>query len=81
MGLEQTEQTGALYASLIDAPAAAIVSDACRTIPRPLAKKPAEQIKKVARGVSSTEAVAASARLWAANTHWAAADKLIKRGK
>jgi hypothetical protein len=33
------------------------------------------------KGVSTTEAVAAFARLWVSDEHWAAADKVMKRGK
>ncbi len=33
------------------------------------------------RGVTTTEAVAAFARLWVSDEHWAAADKVMKRGK
>ena len=32
-------------------------------------------------GVSTTEAVAAFARLWVADEHWKAADKVMKRSK
>jgi enoyl-CoA hydratase/carnithine racemase len=52
-----------------------------RAIARTLAKKPAGEIKKVVNGVSTAEAVAAFARLWVADEHWAAADKVMKRGK
>jgi hypothetical protein len=33
------------------------------------------------KGVSTTEAVAAFAWLWVSDEHWAAADKVMKRGK
>jgi len=39
------------------------------------------EIKRVMKGVPTTEAVAAFARLWVADEHWAAADKVMKRGK
>jgi enoyl-CoA hydratase/carnithine racemase len=52
-----------------------------RTLARLLAKQPASQIKRVMRGVPTTEAVAAFARLWVADEHWAAADRLTKRDK
>jgi hypothetical protein len=46
-----------------------------------LASRPAGEIKRVLKGVSTTEAVAAFARLWVADEHWAAADTVMKRGK
>jgi hypothetical protein len=46
-----------------------------------LARRPAGEIKRVMRGVTTTEAVAAFARLWVSDEHWAAADKVMKRGK
>jgi enoyl-CoA hydratase len=52
-----------------------------RSIARSLAKRPAGEIKRVMRGVTTTEAVAAFARLWVSDEHWAAADKVMKRGK
>jgi enoyl-CoA hydratase len=52
-----------------------------RTIARSLAKRPAAEIKRVMHGVTTTEAVAAFARLWVSDEHWAAADKVMKRGK
>lgn len=55
--------------------------DGWRTTARLLAKRPAAEIKRVMRGVSTTEAVAAFARLWVADEHWTAADKVMKRGK
>ncbi len=42
---------------------------------------PAGEIKRVMRGVPTTEAVAAFARLWVADEHWAAADKVMNKGK
>ena len=33
------------------------------------------------RGVTTTEAVAAFARLWVSDEHWTAADKVMKRDK
>jgi enoyl-CoA hydratase/carnithine racemase len=55
--------------------------DAWRTIARQLATRPAGEVKRVMRGVSTTEAVTAFARLWVADEHWAAADKAMNRGK
>jgi enoyl-CoA hydratase len=52
-----------------------------RAIAKLLAKRPAGEIKRVMRGVTTTEAVAAFARLWVSDEHWAAADKVMKRGK
>lgn len=52
-----------------------------RTIARSLATRPAGEIKRVMKGVPTTEAVAAFARLWVADEHWAAADKVMKRDK
>jgi enoyl-CoA hydratase len=52
-----------------------------RGIARALASRPAGEIKRVMKGVSTTEAVAAFARLWVSEEHWAAADKVMKCGK
>ena len=52
-----------------------------RAIAQSLATRPAGEIKRVMKGVPTTEAVAAFARLWVADEHWAAADKVMKRGK
>ena len=52
-----------------------------RAIARALASRPAGEIKRVMKGVPTTEAVAAFARLWVSDEHWAAADKVMKRGK
>lgn len=52
-----------------------------RAIAHSLATRPAGEIKRVMRGVSTTEAVAAFARLWVSDEHWAAADKVMKRDK
>ena len=52
-----------------------------RTIARALATRPAAEIKRVIDGASTTEAVAAFARLWVSDEHWAAADKVMKRDK
>ncbi|MGV0794128.1 enoyl-CoA hydratase/isomerase family protein [Mycolicibacterium sp. XJ1819] len=46
-----------------------------------LASRPAGEIKRVMKGATTTEAVAAFARLWVADEHWAAADKVMRRGK
>lgn len=52
-----------------------------RAIAPSLANRPAGEIKRVMKGVPTTEAVAAFARLWVADEHWAAADRVMKRGK
>ncbi|MDV3127773.1 enoyl-CoA hydratase/isomerase family protein [Mycobacterium sp. 21AC1] len=52
-----------------------------RNIARTLASPPAGEIKRVISGVPTTEAVAAFARLWASDEHWAAADKVMNKGK
>ena len=52
-----------------------------RTIARALATRPAAEIKRVIDGASTTEAVAAFARLWVSDEHWAATDKVMKRDK
>ena len=52
-----------------------------RAIAQSLATRPAGEIRRVMKGVPTTEAVAAFARLWVADEHWAAADKVMKRGK
>ena len=52
-----------------------------RKIATKMASRPAGEIKRVMRGVSTTEAVAAFARLWVSDEHWAAADKVTKRAK
>ncbi len=55
--------------------------DGWRAVARSLATRPAGDIKRVMKGVPTTEAVAAFARLWVADEHWAAADKVMKRDK
>src|SRR5829696_8514238 len=52
-----------------------------RPIAKALATRPAGEIKRVMKGVTTTEAVAAFARLWVSDEHWTAADKVMKRGK
>jgi enoyl-CoA hydratase/carnithine racemase len=55
--------------------------DDWRSMARTLATVPAGEIKKVVGGASAPEAVAAFARLWVADEHWAAADRVMNRGK
>jgi enoyl-CoA hydratase len=52
-----------------------------RGIARALASRPAGEIKRVMSGVTTTAAVAAFARLWVSDEHWAAADKVMKRDR
>ena len=52
-----------------------------RDLARALASRPAGEIKRVMKGATTTEAVAAFARLWVSDEHWAAADKVMKRDK
>ncbi|MFK4106400.1 enoyl-CoA hydratase/isomerase family protein [Streptomyces sp. NPDC019531] len=53
-----------------------------RSLARSLAHEPAAAIKRVVSGgTSPDEAVRAFARLWAADAHWEAADKVMTRGK
>jgi enoyl-CoA hydratase/carnithine racemase len=56
-------------------------ADDWRSLARALANRPAGEIKRVMKGTTTTEAVAAFARLWVSDEHWAAADKVMKRGK
>lgn len=50
-----------------------------RALARALASRPAGEIKRVIAGVPPDEAVAAFARLWVSDEHWAAADRLHQR--
>lgn len=53
-----------------------------RTLARSLATVPAGEVKRVlSAGASADDAVRAFARLWVADTHWAAADRVLARGK
>jgi enoyl-CoA hydratase len=49
-----------------------------RSLARSLATGPAGQIKRVMAGVPAADAVAAFARLWVADEHWAAADQVLR---
>ncbi|MGE2722859.1 enoyl-CoA hydratase/isomerase family protein [Mycolicibacterium celeriflavum] len=55
--------------------------DDWRAIARKLAHRAAGEIKRVMNGASTDEAVAAFARLWVSDEHWAAADKAMNRAK
>jgi enoyl-CoA hydratase len=50
-----------------------------RSIARSLARHPAAEIKKVISGVSPDEAIASFARLWVADAHWQAAERVMNR--
>ncbi|MGE0217073.1 enoyl-CoA hydratase/isomerase family protein [Mycolicibacterium sp.] len=52
-----------------------------RLIAHRLATVPAGEVKRVMRGVPTTEAVAAFARLWVSDEHWAAADEVMSKAK
>ncbi|MBS9375194.1 enoyl-CoA hydratase/isomerase family protein [Rhodococcus sp. B50] len=52
-----------------------------RTLGRALANPSSASIKRVVNGASTEEAVDAFARLWIADAHWDAADKVLSRGK
>lgn len=55
--------------------------DEWRSLARKLAHRAAGEIKTVMSGASPDEAVAAFARLWISEEHWAAADRVMNRGK
>jgi enoyl-CoA hydratase len=50
-----------------------------RSIADSLARHPAAEIKRVINGVSTDEAIASFARLWVADAHWQAAERVMKR--
>ncbi len=52
-----------------------------RAVARKLATLSAGEIKRVVAGASAPEAVAAFARLWVSDEHWAAADRVMNRAK
>ncbi|WP_024804565.1 enoyl-CoA hydratase/isomerase family protein [Nocardia sp. BMG51109] len=52
-----------------------------RAAARSLATAPAGEVKRVIGGVTAEEAVSAFARLWVADEHWVAADRVMNRGK
>ncbi|WNG80428.1 enoyl-CoA hydratase/isomerase family protein [Mycobacterium sp. ITM-2016-00316] len=78
---------------VLDAPAAERVGLIDQVIPRAefatswretaqlLARRPAGEIKRVIKGATTTEAVAAFAGLWVSQEHWDAADKVMNKGK
>jgi enoyl-CoA hydratase/carnithine racemase len=50
-----------------------------RSIATKLARHPANEIKRIIRGVSADEAIASFARLWVAEAHWQAAERVMNR--
>ncbi|MGW0173754.1 enoyl-CoA hydratase/isomerase family protein [Rhodococcus sp. NPDC003322] len=56
-------------------------ADGWRTLARSLANPSSGAIKQVVGGASESEAVAAFARLWVADAHWEAADRVLAKGK
>jgi enoyl-CoA hydratase len=50
-----------------------------RSVARLLARHPATEIKRVISGVSPDEAIASFARLWVADAHWRAAERVMNR--
>ncbi|MBJ7462550.1 MAG: enoyl-CoA hydratase/isomerase family protein [Mycolicibacterium sp.] len=78
---------------VLDAPAAERVGLIDQVVPRAefatswretaqlLARRPAGEIKRVIKGATTTEAVAAFAGLWVSQEHWDAADKVMNKGK
>ncbi|OBJ48579.1 enoyl-CoA hydratase/isomerase family protein [Mycobacterium sp. 1423905.2] len=53
--------------------------DGWRSVARSLARRPATEIKRVISGVSAEEAIASFARLWVADAHWQAAERVMNR--
>ena len=56
-----------------------VFDEGWRSIARSLARRPATEIKRVIRGVSPDEAIASFARLWVADAHWQAAERVMNR--
>lgn len=52
--------------------------DAWRALAQSLANRPAAAIKRVISGVPADEAVESFARLWVADAHWEAAEKVMR---
>ncbi|OBG41303.1 enoyl-CoA hydratase [Mycobacterium alsense] len=53
--------------------------DGWRSVATSLARRPAAEIKRVISGVSADEAIASFARLWVADAHWQAAERVMNR--
>lgn len=77
LGAADAERIG-----LIDrvVPRAAFESD-WRALAESLANRPAGRIKEVIGGATRDQAVAAFAELWVSDEHWAAADRVMNRGR
>lgn len=77
LGAREAEQVG-----LIDqvVPRAEF-AETWRSTAQLLASRQAGEVKRVINGVPTTEAVSAFARLWCSDEHWAAADKVMNKGK
>lgn len=56
-------------------------ADGWRALARSLANPSSVPIKKVVNGTSEADAVSEFARLWAADEHWAAADRVLAKAK
>ncbi|WP_026401971.1 enoyl-CoA hydratase/isomerase family protein [Actinomadura rifamycini] len=52
-----------------------------RALARSLAHAPAREIKRVSAGVGADEAARAFARLWVADEHWQAVERMTRRGR
>ncbi|OBH89573.1 enoyl-CoA hydratase/isomerase family protein [Mycobacterium sp. E2989] len=50
-----------------------------QSVARSLARHPGVEIKRVISGVSADEAIASFARLWVADAHWRAAERVMNR--
>jgi enoyl-CoA hydratase/carnithine racemase len=50
-----------------------------RSVARSMVRHPAAEIKRVVSGVSPDEAIASFARLWVADAHWQAAERIMHR--
>jgi enoyl-CoA hydratase len=59
----------------------AVFEQEWRALARELATVPAGELKRVIAGATPDEAVSAFARLWVADAHWTAADRVMNRGK
>jgi enoyl-CoA hydratase len=53
--------------------------DGWRSVATSLARHPATEIKRIIRGVSPDEAIASFARLWVADAHWRATERVMNR--
>ncbi|OLT38073.1 enoyl-CoA hydratase [Actinomadura sp. CNU-125] len=79
---EVLDAAEALRVGLVDrvVPRATFEAD-WRALARSLAHAPAREIKRVAAGVGEDEAARAFARLWVADEHWQAVERMKRRGK